>query len=107
MVECIICGNSFNNAYRKGRLISKTCSRPCRTKQFYKELSEYKRKKRMELRKQHRCIWCQKKVKPITTYPQFCKEHNEKNRKLKQILTKNEVKTKQTVIKNDNIVPKI
>ena len=92
MVECVICGNSFNNAYRKTRLLSQTCSRPCRTKLFYRNLKEYKRKQRNELRKQHRCIWCKKKVKPVTTYPQFCEEHNEKNRKLKKILTKSEVK---------------
>lgn len=38
-------------------------------------------KRRHELRKQHRCIWCKKKVKPKITYPQFCKEHNATYRK--------------------------
>jgi len=39
-------------------------------------LKEWRTKQRHQLRKEHRCIWCKKKVKPIITYPQFCEEHN-------------------------------
>jgi len=46
---------------------------------------EWRKNQRQKLRAEHRCIWCKKKVKPIITYPQFCKEHNQKNRnKLKE-----------------------
>ncbi len=46
---------------------------------------DWKRNNRHKLRKEHRCIWCKKKVKPVTTYPQFCQKHNQRNReRLKQ-----------------------
>ncbi len=45
---------------------------------------EWRKRERQRLRKEHRCTWCKKKVKPKVTYPQFCEEHSEKNRKLKK-----------------------
>ena len=36
---------------------------------------EWRKKQRQKLRKEHRCVWCKKKVKPI--YPQFCEEHSQ------------------------------
>ena len=42
---------------------------------------EWRKKQRHKLRAEHRCIWCKKKVKPVITYPQFCKEHNPTNRR--------------------------
>lgn len=65
------------NTLRKGinkMDLKKTIAR----RRFLNELTKNKRKK---LREEHRCIWCKKKVKPIITYPQFCEEHNPKNRK--------------------------
>ncbi len=46
-----------------------------------KKNNERKKEKRWELKKQHKCIWCKVKVKPIITYPQFCEEHNPTNRR--------------------------
>ena len=51
-------------------------------------IKEWRKEQRHKLRKEHRCIWCKKKVKPVITYPQFCEEHSEKNRKLKKELEK-------------------
>jgi len=51
-------------------------------------LKKWRKEQRHKLRKEHRCIWCKKKVKPVITYPQSCEEHSEKNRKLKKELEK-------------------
>ena len=49
-------------------------------------LKEWRNKRRHKLKKEHRCIWCKKKVEKVITYPQFCKEHSQKNRKQKKKL---------------------
>lgn len=55
-----------------------------KAKQRREYLKEWRKKQRHKLRKEHRCIWCKKKVKPITFYPQFCEEHSQKNQKIKR-----------------------
>ena len=56
-----------------------------------KYLLKWNKNRRRKLRAEHKCICCKKKVKPVTTYPQFCEEHNPTNRKkrLKEVI-KNE-----------------
>lgn len=39
--------------------------------------------RRHQLRKEHRCIVCGKKVKPVINYPQVCPKHKPKSKQLK------------------------
>jgi len=49
-------------------------------------LKEWRNKYRKKLRKEHRCTWCRKKVKPKIVYPQFCKEHSQKRKKQEKLI---------------------
>ena len=74
LVECELCCKIFNNAYRNSKWKKIGCNK------CYKELRRLdnikkNKKRRHELRKEHRCIICAKKVKPTITYHQYCPKH--------------------------------
>lgn len=56
-----------------------------KTKKRREYTKEWRKKQRIKLRKEHRCIWCKKKVKPVITYPYLCDKHNVTKRKLRRL----------------------
>ena len=53
----------------------------CKRHKRNEQRRRWKRARFKKLRAEHRCVWCLKKVKAVTYYPQFCEEHNEKKRR--------------------------
>ena len=83
----------ISNCKRKNKLTKRKCikcgkiefpktirfSSPlCRDCQIANNSTKVRKEKRKKLRKEHRCIWCKEKVKPVITYPQFCPKHKPK-----------------------------
>lgn len=53
-------------------------------KERRKYITNWRKNQRHKLRKEHRCIWCKRKVKPLITYPQHCKKHRKRANEISQ-----------------------
>ena len=79
-VECIICGRSFNNYYKVGKLKKETCSIKCYNEARNKYHYEWSKKKIKERVKKKCYASCGKKVKPIIILPYRGKKCQDKLR---------------------------
>jgi len=82
IVTCRNCGRSFDNYYRvKSKWREFNCSRECAKIQRKKHQFLKNKERRHKLRKEHKCIICKEKIKPVIIYNQFCPKHKQKVKK--------------------------
>ena len=82
IVKCENCGKIFDNYYLlKTRWREFNCTTKCARESRRKYQVLKNKERRHRLRKEHRCIICAKKIKPIIVYHQFCLEHKPKTKK--------------------------
>jgi len=85
IVICENCGRNFNNYYtNKGKYRKFACSRECGKILRLKATFLKNKERRHQLRKEHRCIVCKIKVKPVISYHQFCPKHKPKSKQKKK-----------------------